>query len=209
MDMFEILQRAPVVPVLSLDAVEQALPLAEALLEGGLPVLELTLRSAASLPALELLARSLPEAVIGAGTVLDAAGFVRASDAGARFIVSPGHTDALLDAAKRSAIPLLPGACTPAEVMQLLERGFSCLKFFPAEAAGGIPMLKALHAPLPQAHFCPTGGISAKLAPDYLALPNVAAVGGSWMATKAHVEAGDWASIRRLAREAASLGRSN
>lgn len=207
--MFEILQRAPVIPVLSLDAVEQALPLAEALLEGGLPVLELTLRSPASLPALELMARSLPEAVIGAGTVLDAAGFARATDAGARFIVSPGHTDALLDAASRSAIPLLPGACTPTEVMQLLERGFRCLKFFPAEAAGGIAMLKSLHAPLPQAHFCPTGGISAKLAGDYLALPNVVAVGGSWMAGKGLVECGDWSAIRRLASEAACLARSN
>lgn len=206
MDMRDILQRTPVIPVLTLYRIEQALPLAEALLEGGLPVLEITLRSPAALPAIERLARSLPDAIIGAGTVLDAATYESACNAGARFIVSPGHTTALLDAAA-GKVPLLPGACTPAEVMRLLEYGIQCMKFFPAEPAGGIPMLKALAAPLPQARFCPTGGISAALAPDYLALPNVLCVGGSWMAGADLIEAGDWQRIRALAARAADLAR--
>lgn len=207
MDMHDILQRSPVIPVLTLPSIDHALPLAEALLEGGLPVLEITLRSPAALPAIELLARSLPEAIIGAGTVLDAATYHSACAAGARFVVSPGHTSALLEAAASGKPPLLPGACTATEVMCLLEHGFHCMKFFPAEAAGGIPMLNALSGPLPQAHFCPTGGISAALAPDYLALENVLCVGGSWMADAALVEAGDWQRIRSIAAQAARMER--
>ena len=207
MDMHDILQRTPVIPVLTIANIEQALPLAEALVEGGLPVLEITLRTPAALPAVELLSKSLPEAIVGAGTVLDASGYHTACAAGARFVVSPGHTGSLLDAAASSKIPLLPGASTASEVMQLLERGFQCMKFFPAEPAGGIPLLKALGAPLPQALFCPTGGISVERASAYLALPNVLCVGGSWMAGKAQVEAGDWRAIRELAAQAARLDR--
>jgi len=200
-----ILRRTPVIPVLTIERLEQALPLAEALLEGGLHVLEITLRTAAALEAITAIRARFPDASVGAGTIIDCSTFHKAVGAGAGFIVSPGFTPALLDCAAKSPIPFLPGVNTPGEIMQLLELGITAMKFFPAEAAGGIPMLKALHAPLPQALFCPTGGIGLHNAPDYLALPNVACIGGSWMVPRNLLQEGNWKEIRILAAQAAAL----
>lgn len=205
MNIRNILHLAPVIPVITLERVDDALPLAEALLEGGLPVLEITLRTPAALPAITAIRQRFPDAVVGAGTVIDRRGCEQARDAGAQFAVSPGATAALLEAARDCQLPLLPGASTASEVLWLLEQQVSNMKFFPAEAAGGITMLKALAAPLPQAVFCPTGGISLAKAPDYLALPNVACVGGSWMVTAELLRAARWQDIRNAAREAAAL----
>jgi 2-dehydro-3-deoxyphosphogluconate aldolase/(4S)-4-hydroxy-2-oxoglutarate aldolase len=200
-----LLARTPVVPVLAIDAVRTALPLAQALVAGGLPVLEITLRTAAALEIIRAISGEVEDAVVGAGTVLTPAQYRDAVAAGARFVVSPGVTPALLDVAEASSVPFLPGALTSSEVMRLLERGYGCLKFFPAEPAGGVAYLQALAAPLPDARFCPTGGIDAKLAPAYLALPNVVCIGGSWVAPRAAVAAGDWPAITQLARAAAAL----
>lgn len=201
----EILEQAGVVPVLVIDNVEDALPLAEALVEGGLNVLEITLRTEAALPAVERIAKHLPDAHVGTGTVLNGGDIQRSVNAGASFLVSPGATEELLDAAEGSAAPLLPGAASPSEVMRLLERGYRYQKFFPAQAAGGVPMLKSIAGPLAQVQFCPTGGIGPGNAAEYLALPNVMCVGGSWMAASSLVAEKNWGEITRLSKEAAAL----
>ena len=198
---------APVIPVLAIDRIEDALPLCRALVDNGLPVLEITLRTACALDAIALVARELPHACVGAGTVLSATDLANVSDAGARFAISPGATDALFDAAKASRTPLIPGIATASELMRGMEHGWRRFKFFPAESSGGVAALKGFGGPLPMARFCPTGGIDAAKAPAYLALPNVACVGGSWMIPADAVKAGDWARIGALASEAASLKR--
>lgn len=200
-----IMRTAPVIPVITIDQPEQALPLAEALVTGGLLVLEITLRTPHALAAITAIKKALPSAIVGAGTVINRVNYQQALDAGAEFIVSPGFTPELLACAKSSAIPFLPGVNTPSEIMVLLAHGITAMKFFPAEAAGGIPMLKAIGAPLPQALFCPTGGVTPGNARDYLALPNVACVGGSWMVTRELVQQQRWDTIRTLARDAAQL----
>ena len=202
----EICRLAPVVPVLVIDQLAHARPLAEALVAGGLPVLEVTLRTPTALEVIRAMA-GVPGGVVGAGTLLTRADVKAAKAAGATFGVSPGATDRLLDACEDEGLPLLAGAATATEVMALLERGYTVQKFFPAEASGGAPALKAIGSPLPQVSFCPTGGIGLGNARDYLSLPNVLCVGGSWVAPKALMEAGDWAGITRLATEAAALPR--
>ncbi len=200
-----IMRTAPVIPVITIEHPEQALPLAEALVAGGLLVLEITMRTPHALAAITAIKKALPNAIVGAGTVINRVNYQQAIDAGAEFIVSPGFTPELLACAQSSAIPFLPGVNTPSEIMLLLAHGITSMKFFPAEAAGGIPMLKAIGAPLPQALFCPTGGVTPGNAKDYLALPNVACVGGSWMVTKELVQQQRWDEIRALARNAAQL----
>lgn len=200
-------RRAPVIPVLVIEDAGHARPLAEALVEGGLPVLEVTLRTPAALEAIREMAQ-VAGAIVGAGTLITPDDVEAAHAAGARFGVSPGATPMLLDAARAGALPLLPGAATATEAMALLEKGYTVQKFFPAEAAGGIAALKALASPLPRIRFCPTGGIGPGNAADYLALPNTLCVGGSWVAPKAMVAAGDWTGIAALARAAATLPRS-
>ncbi|MFF3780258.1 bifunctional 4-hydroxy-2-oxoglutarate aldolase/2-dehydro-3-deoxy-phosphogluconate aldolase [Streptomyces sp. NPDC001933] len=200
-----VLDLAPVVPVVVLEDAADAVPLARALVAGGLPAIEVTLRTAAALDAIRAIAAEVPDAVVGAGTVISVRNVTDTVAAGARFLVSPGWTDRLLDAMKASGVPFLPGVSTTSEVVALLERGVTEMKFFPAEAAGGTAYLKALSAPLPQARFCPTGGISLASAPSYLALPNVGCVGGSWMVPADAVAAKDWARVERLAGEAAAL----
>lgn len=202
----EIAALAPIIPVLVVDDAAHARPLAEALVAGGLPALEVTLRTPAALDVIREMAK-VPGGVVGAGTLLTPADVQAAKEAGAQFGVSPGATDRLLDACEEAELPLLPGAATATEAMRLLERGYDMLKFFPAEASGGAPALKAIGAPIPQIAFCPTGGVSMKNANDYLSLPNVLCAGGSWVAPKDAVEAGDWARIETLAREAAALPR--
>jgi 2-dehydro-3-deoxyphosphogluconate aldolase/(4S)-4-hydroxy-2-oxoglutarate aldolase len=201
----ELLDIAPVVPVVVVHDVEHAVPLAEALVRGGIGIIEVTLRTPAGLPAIERIAREVPGMVAGAGTVTtpDQVDAVRA--AGAQFLVTPGSPDRLLAAALESGLPLLAGASTVTEMMRLAERGLTGLKFFPAEASGGREYLSAVSGPLPHLRFCPTGGITAATAKDYLALPNVACVGGSWLTPRDAVEAGDWARVERLAAEAAAL----
>jgi 2-dehydro-3-deoxyphosphogluconate aldolase/(4S)-4-hydroxy-2-oxoglutarate aldolase len=200
-----LLGATAVVPVLTVTATEIAPPLARALVGGGLAVLEITLRTPAALQAIEIIAGEVEGAVVGAGTVRTPAQYEAAARAGARVVVSPGATPALLAAAAASPIPFLPGAATASEIMALLEHGHACLKFFPAEPAGGIAYLKALAGPLSEARFCPTGGIDATNAPRYLSLPNVLCVGGSWVAPGDAVAAGDWPRIAALARAAAAL----
>jgi 2-dehydro-3-deoxyphosphogluconate aldolase/(4S)-4-hydroxy-2-oxoglutarate aldolase len=203
-----LLDLAPVVPVLVLDDAADAVPLARALVAGGLPAIEVTLRTPAALDAVRAIADGVPGAVVGAGTVLTPAQVTESVAAGARFLVSPGWTDVLLTAMRASGVPFLPGVSTTSEVVALLERGVREMKFFPAQAAGGTAYLKSLAGPLPQARFCPTGGIGIDSAPEYLALPNVGCVGGSWMVPADAVAAGDWARIEALARQAAGLGLS-
>jgi 2-dehydro-3-deoxyphosphogluconate aldolase/(4S)-4-hydroxy-2-oxoglutarate aldolase len=202
----DLCRMAPVIPVIVIDNLDHARPLAEALVAGGLPVLEVTLRTDCALDAISAMAE-VPGAVAGVGTVLSAAQMKAAKDAGARFAVSPGATPALLDAARAEELPLLPGAQTCSEVMALLEQGYHVQKFFPAESIGGTGALKSVGGPLPQVTFCPTGGITPELAPRYLALSNVACVGGSWVAPKALMQAGEWVQITELARAAAGLPR--
>ncbi|MFH9472663.1 bifunctional 4-hydroxy-2-oxoglutarate aldolase/2-dehydro-3-deoxy-phosphogluconate aldolase [Streptomyces anulatus] len=201
-----VLDLAPVVPVVVLHDAADAVPLARALVAGGLPAIEVTLRTPAALESIRAMAAEVPGAVVGAGTVISPEHVRDTVDAGARFLVSPGWTDALLEAMKASGVPFLPGVSTTSEVVALLERGVREMKFFPAEAAGGTAYLRALSAPLPQARFCPTGGISLASAPSYLALPNVGCVGGSWMVPGDAVAAKDWDRVARLAAEAAALG---
>ncbi|WP_299621394.1 bifunctional 4-hydroxy-2-oxoglutarate aldolase/2-dehydro-3-deoxy-phosphogluconate aldolase [uncultured Tateyamaria sp.] len=202
---WEICNLAPIVPVLVVDDVAHARPLAEALVAGGLPALEVTLRTEAALDVIAAMA-DVPGGVVGAGTLVTPDDVVAAKAAGAQFGVSPGATDALIAACEAEELPLLPGAATATEAMALLARGYDMLKFFPAEASGGAPALKAIGAPLPQISFCPTGGVSMANAMSYLSLPNVVCAGGSWVAPKDKVQAGDWAGIEELAREAAALG---
>jgi 2-dehydro-3-deoxyphosphogluconate aldolase/(4S)-4-hydroxy-2-oxoglutarate aldolase len=202
----EVCGLAPVIPVLVIDRADTARALAQALVSGGLPALEVTLRTPAALDAIRQMA-SVPGGVVGAGTLLTPGDVAAAKAAGALFGVSPGATDRLIDAAEEIGLPLLPGAATASEAMALLERGYTVQKFFPAEAAGGAKALKAIGAPIPQVRFCPTGGVTLANAPDYLGLPNVLCVGGSWVAPKELVDAGDWDAIEALAAEAAGLAR--
>lgn len=202
-----MLALAPVVPVVVVRDLAHAVPLARALVAGGTPAIEVTLRTPAALDAVRAIAGEVEGACVGAGTVLTPRDLDAAVRAGARFAVSPGSTPALLDAAADCAIPLLPGAATASEVMALLERGYALQKCFPAEAAGGAALLRALGGPLPAARFCPTGGVTPDNARDYLALRNVVCVGGSWLAPQGLLAAGDWDAIEGLARAAATLAR--
>jgi len=202
----EICLMAPVVPVLVIHDVAHARPLAQALVAGGLPALEVTLRTPVALEAIAEMAQ-VAGGVVGAGTLLTPADVQAAKAAGAKFGVSPGATDILLDACESADLPLLPGAATSSEVMRLLERGYSVQKFFPAEANGGAPALKSIGGPLPQVSFCPTGGVSLTNAPNYLSLSNTLCVGGSWVAPQNLIDAGDWDAITELARQAAALAR--
>lgn len=203
----DVLDLAPVMPVVVVEDVEHAVPLARALVAGGLPGIEVTLRTPAALSAIERIAQEVPEAVVGAGTVVNGEQAEAAAKAGARFLVSPGCTPALAGALADTGLPALPGVATVSEAMALLELGLTELKFFPAEASGGAKFLKSLTGPLPQLRFCPTGGITAESAPDYLALSNVGCVGGSWLTPAALVGEGRWDEITELAREAAALSR--
>ncbi|MDQ2077185.1 bifunctional 4-hydroxy-2-oxoglutarate aldolase/2-dehydro-3-deoxy-phosphogluconate aldolase [Marinimicrobium sp. ABcell2] len=204
----EILKVAPVVPVMVVKRLEDAVPLAQALYNGGLKVLEITLRTPVALDAIRAMVDALPEdAVIGAGTIITPEDLDKAVEAGSKFLVSPGTTPALIKAAQASSVPLLPGIASPTEAMHLLAAGFTHLKFFPAEAAGGVAMIKSIGGPLPQITFCPTGGIDLAKAPKYLELPNVACVGGTWMAPQELIAEQRWDEIEKLASEAASLTR--
>lgn len=202
----KVCELAPIVPVIVVKDVAHAVPLAKALIAGGLPALEVTLRTPCALDAIRAMA-DVEGGVVGAGTLLTPADVKAAKAAGAKFGVSPGATDRLVKACEDEGLALLPGAATASEVMKLYEIGYDVLKFFPAEASGGAPALKAIGAPIPQVSFCPTGGVSIKNANDYLSLPNVLCAGGSWVAPDAMVQAGDWAGIEALAREAAALPR--
>lgn len=199
------LKLAPVVPVVIIDDAKHAVPMARALVAGGIRAIEVTLRTAAALDAVRAIANEVEDAVVGVGTVLNADQLHAAAAAGARFAVSPGNAPRLLDAADDSDLPLLPGAATASEAMTLLERGYRLQKFFPAAYAGGTKLLGAWSSPLAAIRFCPTGGITLQNAIDYLALPNVICVGGSWLTPKDALANGDWAYIERLAREAAAL----
>lgn len=203
-----VLHAAPVVPVLAVADVADAVPLARTLVEAGLPVLEITLRTASALEVIRAMA-TVEGAIVGAGTVLTAADLAAVEAAGARFAISPGGTDALYAAARDAGIPLLPGIATASELMRGLEHGYRRFKFFPAESSGGVAALKAFGGPFAQVKFCPTGGIDAAKAPAYLALPNVLTVGGSWMVPGDALKARDWARIGALAREASALARSH
>jgi 2-dehydro-3-deoxyphosphogluconate aldolase/(4S)-4-hydroxy-2-oxoglutarate aldolase len=196
---------APVVPVVVVEDAADAVPLARALVAGGLTAIEVTLRTPAALDAIREISGAVPQAVVGAGTVIAPEQVTACGAAGARFLVSPGWTDALLTAMRASGLPFLPGVSTTSEVVALLERGVREMKFFPAQAAGGTAYLRSLAGPLPQARFCPTGGIGPGNAPEYLALPNVGCVGGSWMVPADAVTARDWARIEGLARTASYL----
>lgn len=197
-----------VVPVIVLTDAAQAVPLAHALLEGGIDVMEITLRSDVALIAIEAVARAVPQMQLGAGTVTRVAEVQQVLNAGATFALSPGCTDALVDAVKTASLPFIPGVMTPGEVMRAREHGFQLMKLFPAAQAGGIGMLKALGAPLPDVRFCPTGGVSTDNLRELLALPNVAMVGGSWLTPGDALRQGDWARITQLAREATQLSQS-
>jgi 2-dehydro-3-deoxyphosphogluconate aldolase/(4S)-4-hydroxy-2-oxoglutarate aldolase len=205
LDTRSLASHGPVIPVIVIQRLEQAVPLARALVEGGVKVLEVTLRTPVALAAIEAIARAVPEAVVGAGTLRLPADAKAARDAGSSFAVSPGYTSALGAACRAAGLPLLPGVATGSEVMAAMADGLRFLKFFPAVQAGGIPMLKALAGPFPDIAFCPTGGITPETAPQFLALPNVAVCGGSWLTPADAVEQGDWARITRLAREAQAL----
>ncbi len=202
MDVRDYLTLSPVVPVLTISKAEDAVPLAQALVAGGLKVLEVTLRTPAALDAIRRIAAEVPDAVVAAGTVLTADGLKRAAEAGARFAFSPGLADFMLEP---GPIPVLPGVATPSEVMRVLAAGITTMKFFPAVPAGGVGALKALHGPFPEAAFCPTGGIDHANAGDFLNLPNVLCVGGSWPAPAKAIEGGHWEGIQGLAAKAAAL----
>ncbi len=201
-----VLSLAPVVPVVVLDDVAHAVPVARALVAGGLPVIELTLRTPVALEALAAIAAEVPEITVGAGTVLTPGQVDQAVEAGAQFLVSPGATPTLLGAMGASGVPFLPGTATVSEVMAVLESGVTEMKFFPAEASGGAAYLRSIASPVPVARFCPTGGITAATAASYLALPNVGCVGGSWLTPSDALAAQDWDRVTTLAREAAALG---
>ena len=201
----EILWAGPVMPVVVIDDAAHAVPLARALVAGGIRAIEITLRTGAALDAIQAIARDVPDAIPGVGTALTAADVLAALDAGAKFIVSPGMTPALAEAAIGSGLPFLPGVATASELMGGMAAGLSAFKFFPAAQAGGVEGLKALGGPFPNARFCPTGGVSAANAAAYLALPNVACVGGSWLAPREMIAAGDFGRIETLARETSQL----
>jgi len=201
----EIMNSSPIVPVMVINNVEHAVPLAKALVKGGITTLEITLRTEAALESITRIKAEVPEATVGAGTIINIDTLNKAIAAGAEFIVSPGTTDAMIDAAIATGVPLLPGVANPSEAMRLLEKGITEMKFFPAEAAGGIPMLKSIGAPIPQITFCPTGGVNQKNVKDYYKLSNVACVGGSWMCAANLVEAENWDEITRLSAEAIEI----
>ena len=203
----DILRTSPVIPVLTVTRLEHAAPLARALVQGGLRVLELTLRTPCALEAIAAMRAAVPEAIVGAGTLTRPEDFAAAARVGAQFAVTPGLTASLIAAAAQAPFPLLPGIMTPSELIAARAAGFTACKLFPAQQAGGIGMLKALAGPFPDHVFCPTGGITRASAPEFLALPNVACIGGSWLAPAALLEAGDWQQIESLARDAASLAR--
>ena len=205
MTLDQIMRTAPIIPVMVIDDIDHAVPLARALVEGGLNVLEITLRTSIAMDAIKAILAEVEDAIVGAGTVLFPEQLEEVAEIGCKFAVSPGFTPALLDSAAAIPCPLLPGAASATEVMQLLERGHNRLKFFPAEAAGGAAFLKSIASPLPDAKFCPTGGIGADNAASYLALPNVLCVGGSWVAPKEAIASGDWGKIEGLAAKAARL----
>jgi len=205
MNIRDIVNLAPVIPIITIDDPATAVPLARALVAGGLPVLEVTLRTEAAVAAAHAMIAEVPEAVIGLGTVVRRDHISAAQDIGARFIVSPGFSAEIADLARQSSLPFLPGVMTPSELMAAMAVGHNVLKFFPAEPAGGTETLRALHGPFPEAAFCPTGGIDAAKAPSYLELPNVVAVGGSWVAPRTAVIAKDWQKITALARAARAL----
>lgn len=205
MNIQTILDAGPVMPVIVLNQVADAVPLARALVAGGIRVLEVTLRTPAALDSIRAIAAEVPDAILGAGTVVTPADLDAAAKAGAVFAVSPGASPDLLRAGREAAIPLLPGVMTPSDVINALSAGYTAMKLFPAAQAGGLGMLKALSGPFPQIRFCPTGGIDPASAPAFLALPNVACVGGSWLTPADRVKAGDWAAITELARAAAAL----
>ena len=200
-----LLSRVPVVPVVVVDDLAHAVPVARALVAGGLPVIELTLRTPVALDAIRAIASEVPEILIGAGTIVTPGQAKEARDAGAQFLVSPGSTPTLLGAMADTGLPFLPGTATVSEVLAVLEAGYNELKFFPAEASGGAAFLKSIAAPVPAARFCPTGGITAASAASYLALPNVGCVGGSWLTPADALATGDWDRVARLASEAAAL----
>lgn len=204
-DTLELASHGPVIPVIVIHELAQAVPLAQALVDGGVRVLEVTLRTPVALAAIEAIARAVPEAIVGAGTLRGAADARSAIDAGSRFAVSPGYTSALGAACREAGLPLLPGVATPSEVMTAMADGLRFLKFFPATAAGGVPMLKALAGPFADVAFCPTGGITVETAPQFLSLPNVRVCGGSWLTPADALAAGDWPRITRLACEAQAL----
>lgn len=208
MNIRSMLALAPVIPVLTIEHIDHAVPLARALAGGGLRVLEVTLRTPAALPAIEAMRKAVPDAVVGVGTLARPGDFVTAGNAGAQFGVSPGLTAEMAAAARAASFPMLPGIMTPTELLAGLGWGYDTFKLFPAQQAGGIGMLKALGAPFPEVVFCPTGGITRATAPDFLALPNVACVGGSWVAPTDKIRAGDWAAIEQLAKDAASLAKT-
>lgn len=203
----ELLSLGPVLPVIVIEDALHATPLARALIAGGIRVLEITLRTEAALEAIRRIVREVPEAIVGVGTVTDPKQFGAARQAGARFAVTPGFAQDFAWAARENRLPLLPGVMTPSDVIAATGAGFNELKFFPAREAGGVGMLRALSGPFPRVRFCPTGGITAETAPEYLGLPNVAGVGGSWLTPGVAIERQDWASIHALARQAAALGR--
>jgi Entner-Doudoroff aldolase len=201
----DLVLRGPVIPVVVLQRLEHAVPLARALADGGVTVLEITLRTPSALRAIEAIAGAVPQTLVGAGTIRSAADARAARDAGARFGVSPGYSAAVAAACREAALPLLPGVVTASEVMAAQADGFSFVKFFPAEASGGVALLQALHGPFPEMRFCPTGGLTPHNAPRYLALPNVPVCGGTWLTPTDAIESGDWARITRLARESGRL----
>lgn len=203
----DLIVHGPVIPVIVLQREADAVPMAEALIAGGVRVLEITLRTPAALAGMEAIARAVPQAIVGAGTLRSPADVRAARDAGCVFGVSPGYTAAVGQACRDAGLPLLPGVATASEVMAAQADGLDFLKFFPATAAGGIPMLKALGGPFPDVRFCPTGGITPATAPDFLALDNVVVCGGSWLTPADAMASGDWARITRLAREASALAR--
>ncbi len=205
MDALDLMRVGPVIPVIVIDELAHAIPLARALVAGGVRVLEVTLRTRVALDAVRAIGREVEDAIVGVGTISRAEHFQQAVDAGARFGVSPGLTNELIDAAQANKLPLLPGVMTPSDVIAARAAGFFALKLFPAQQAGGIGMLKALSGPFPDVMFCPTGGITAASAPAYLALPNVGCVGGSWLTPQSAVKAGEWGKISGLAREASRL----
>lgn len=207
MNVLDVMRVGPVIPVIVIEELAHAVPLARALVAGGVQVLEVTLRTPVALAAIRAIAREVPDAIVGVGTLTRPEAFTEARDAGARFGVSPGLTPALIEAARETELPLLPGVMTPSDVIAARLAGFSAMKLFPAQQAGGIGMLKALGGPFPDAVFCPTGGITVETAPEFLALPNVACVGGSWLTPRAALAAGDWEAITALARQAVALNR--
>jgi 2-dehydro-3-deoxyphosphogluconate aldolase/(4S)-4-hydroxy-2-oxoglutarate aldolase len=205
MTALDLMRVGPVIPVIVIDDLGDAVPLARALVAGGVRVLEVTLRTPVALDAVRAIAGEVEGAIVGVGTIVDGGDFARAISAGASFGVSPGLTPAVIDAARACALPLLPGVMTPSEIMAASAAGYRALKFFPAQAAGGIAMLKALAGPFPDVVFCPTGGITAATAPDFLALPNVVCVGGSWLMPPDAIRSRDWSRISALARDASRL----